>query len=138
VSSGGDTVNLDTVAAFSLISEGSPQRHLIRGLGQSFVMCETALSQFQSIIAVHGGPREQARAQRLHSRVLIVPDQPSERARQLRTTGNLDTSDIIILATGDELGCLTATGDGKAVRAAAAQGVLFRVTLHPPVPLTGQ
>jgi hypothetical protein len=101
-------------------------------------MCQTALNQFQSIIAVLGGPREQARAHRLLSRLLIVPDQPSIRATQLRTTRNLDASDIIILGTGDELGYLTATGDGKAVRAAAAQGVQFRVAFHAAVPLTGQ
>ena len=131
-------INLDTVSAFSLISEGSPVRHWIRGLGQSFIMCETAVGQFTGIVRVHGGPLEQARAARLLARVTIVPDNPSPRALGLRTTRHLQASDIIILGTGDSLGLVTATGDGKAVRSAAAQGVQFAVAQHAPAPLTGR
>jgi len=105
--------------------------------GHELVMAEMAADEFQAIVAVIGGPKEQARARRLLTRVRIVPDNPSARAQRLKPTRSLHQADIVILGTGDDLGAVTATSDARAVRAASAQGVDFGVYLHPSAPLTG-
>src|SRR5690349_21307070 len=100
-------------------------------------MTQTALQEFQNIIPIKGRPSERARAARFLSRVHIVPDNPSLRARRLSATKHLEPNDIIIFGTGDEMGLTTMTSDRKGVRAAQRQGVYFRVYLHPPFSLTG-
>ena len=67
-----------------------------------------------------------------------IPDSPSERALNLKPTRRLGEQDIIILGTGDKLGIVTLTADAKAIKAALAQGVDFKVYVHPPCPLTSQ
>src|SRR5437879_3941772 len=132
-------INLDTNAAITLVSEGSPERHQIKAFaqGHQIVMTQTSVSEFRNIVVTIAGPLESTRAQRLLSRLTIVADQPSARAQKLRPTGSLTFEDIVILGTGDQLGATTVTADGRAVRAAAAQGVKFDVFLHAAVPLTG-
>jgi hypothetical protein len=132
-------VNLDTNTGFALVSEGSWVRRQIKAhlQGKQSVMTETALQEFQGILATMGGPSEQARAARFLSKISVVPDNPSARARRLRPTKHLEQNDIIILGTGDEMGVITLTSDREAVRVARVQGVHFQVVLHPPFPLTG-
>jgi hypothetical protein len=131
--------NLDTSTAVAFVSEGSPVRTLLKGFvqGKPLVMTETAAREFQIIVAGFAGPLEQARALRLLTRVTVVPDGPSARALALRPTKGLGANDIIILGTGDQLGIVSMTADGRAVRSAQAQGVDFPVFLHAPVRLMG-
>jgi uncharacterized protein DUF1308 len=133
-------VNLDTTSAVTFVSEGSPVRHQLKALvtNDRLVMTQTAVREFQTIVGNIAGPLERARALRLLQRVATVNDQASARAQALRVTGRLSASDIVILGTGDQLGATTLTGDGKAVRAAAAQGVTFTVAVHQTIPLTGK
>jgi hypothetical protein len=132
-------VNLDTGTALAFIAEGSPLRHLLKTkVAQSpMLMTQTALAEFQNIVAAVGGPREQGRSARLLQRVLVVADSPSPRALGLRRTKSVGDRDIIVFGTGDSLGAVTMTADAKFVRGAAAQGVHFNVFIHVPVPLTG-
>jgi hypothetical protein len=132
-------VNLDANTAVTFISEGSWVRHQLKAYaqGKQLIMAQTAFNEFQKIVAHFGGPSEQARAARLMNRVTIVPDNPSTRARGLIPRKRMRTNDIIILGTGDQLGIITMTADGNAVRIARLQGVFFQVFLHPSVPLTG-
>ena len=44
----------------------------------------------------------------------------------------------MIFGTGDALGLVTTTADARFIRAAAAQGVMLAVVLHPPARLQGQ
>jgi hypothetical protein len=136
----GGFVNLDTGAAHAFVSEGSPMRARLKTFvqGKTMVMCATALAEFQKAVNGSAGPLEKARAARLLARLLIVPDNPSTRARALRPTNGLDAPDIIIFGTGDMLGAVTATSDAKGIRAAAAQGVAFAAFVHSPAPLTGR
>lgn len=132
-------VNLDTGTVFAFISEGSPVRYQLREYvqAQQMVMTQTALKELTDIIQWSGGVSEQSRANRLLQRLSIIPDNPSTVALNLQPTRSLGRNDIIILATGDQLGIVTMTADAKAVRAALSQGVKFNVYIHMPRPLTG-
>jgi hypothetical protein len=102
------------------------------------LLCATADWEFRDAVGRYGGPLEQARARRFLARVTPVPDGPSSRTAALRPTKNLGLEDIIIFGTGDAFGVVTTSGDGRALRSAAAQGVTFAAFLHPPARLTGQ
>src|SRR5437762_3275591 len=130
-------VNLDTGTGLALISEGSPQRHLLKAtIGRSsMVMTQTAVAEFQQIVRAVAGPLEHGRAARLLQRVQVIPDNPSSRALGLRLTKSVGSRDIIVFGTGDALGVVTLSADAKFVRGAAAQGVNFNVFVHAPVPL---
>jgi Protein of unknown function (DUF1308) len=101
-------------------------------------MTQTAFGEFTVIVQRIGGLLEQARARRFLMRLQCIPDNPSPRALNLKQTRNLGTNDIIILGTGDNLDIMTTTADAKAIRAASAQGVDFKVYVHSPYPLTGE
>lgn len=135
-----DIVNLDTGAAHAFVSEGSPIRASLKSFvqGKTIVMCATALAEFQKAVNGSAGPLEKARAARLLARLSIVPDNPSPRARALRSTNGLGHPDIIIFGTGDTLRAVTVTADAKAVRASIAQGAGFALVLIPSIPLTGR
>ena len=100
-------------------------------------MVATAAQEFVRIVTAVGGPLEQARATCFLTRVTVVADDPSLRARALIPTRSLEATDIVILGTADQLGITTMTADRRAVHAARVQGVQFQVFLHPPVPLRG-
>jgi predicted nucleic acid-binding protein len=133
-------INLDTNTAIAFIAEDSPIRYPLRTFvnNQPLVMSQTAHDEFVRIVQYSGGNLEQARAERFLQRVTVIPDSLSARAKTLRPTRKLDTNDIIILGTGDQLGVVTMTADAKAVRAASSQGVDFNVFLHLSYPLTGR
>ena len=132
-------LNLDTGTAISFIAEDSPVRLQLKAYvrNQPKVMCRTAITEFINIAFTVGGSSEQNRANRFLRRVQTIPDHPSQRAMNLKPTRRLGQQDIIILGTGDRLGITTLTADAKAVSAALAQGVDFRVYVHPPCPLRG-
>ena len=52
-------------------------------------MCETALKDFQTILATVGGEREKERAGELLKRVSIVPDSPSPSTETLKESGKI-------------------------------------------------
>lgn len=135
-----DAVNLDTSAATGFVAEGSTVRGVLKAFvrGRAMLMCTTAEAEFLKAVTLKAGPREQARAARLLARVTRVPDSPSPRVLALRITKAVNSPDKIIFGTGDALGVVTATADGKFVRAAAAQGVTLAVFLHPPSRFQGR
>lgn len=51
--------------------------------GKELFACETAVQDFQTILATVGGPNEKARAELLLQTLEIVSDRPSDRANQL-------------------------------------------------------
>lgn len=139
-------INLDTSTAINAIAltTGSNFRYskediqLLKLLKtQQMVMCETALGEFRNILQRNGGKKEKERGIQLEKRMIIVPDDPSDRALNLRETRQLGKNNIIIFGTGDKLGIITMTADQKAIRAASGQGVNFEVDTHPPCRLQG-
>ncbi len=132
--------NLDTGSAIALIAENSPVRFQIKAYieNQPLVICRTAITEFIDIAFTIGGSFEQDRANRFLRRVKTIPDNPSPRSIRLKPTRKLGEQDIIILGTGDSLGIVTLTTDAKAVKAALAQGVDFKVYVHSPFPLLGR
>jgi hypothetical protein len=135
-----DAVNLDTSGATDFVAEGSLVRGILKAFvqGRAMLMCATARAEFLRAVAAKAGPRERARAGRFLLRVTVVPDGPSPRVMALRTTRAVNSPDRIIFGTGDALGVVTATADGRFVRAAAGQGVTLSVFLHPPARFRGQ
>jgi uncharacterized protein with PIN domain len=129
-----DAVNLDTSAATGFVAEGSAARGLLKAFvqGRAMLMCAAAEAEFLNAVALRAGPREQARAARFLARITRVPDSPSPRVLALRITRAVKHRDRIIFGTGDALGVVTATADGRFVRAAAGQGVTLAVFLHAP------
>lgn len=132
-------VNLDTGTAFAFVAEGSSIRHQLKAFiaGRQLVMCQTAYDEFVKPVFTIGGPLEQARANRFLAKLIIIADNPSVRAMNLKTTRSVGDSDKIIFGTGDSLGITTMTSDGKFVRGAKAQGIDFDVYLHSPELLRG-
>jgi hypothetical protein len=133
-------VNLDTSSATAFVAEGSTVRGLLKAFvqGRVMLMCTTAEAEFLNAVRLQAGPRERARATRFLARITRVPDGPTPRVLALRTTRAVHRPDRIIFGTGDALGVVTTTADGRFVRAAAAQGVTLAVFLHPPGRFRGQ
>lgn len=104
--------------------------------GKKLYTCQTAVSDFETILGTLGGKSERERAKELMSRVEIVPDQPSERSRSLPVTGKLKKRSKIIFGTGDQLHAITMTANSGYVRAAENHGVSFSVFLHASRALT--
>jgi hypothetical protein len=129
-----DAVNLDTSGATGFVAEGSPVRGLLKAYvqGKTILMCSAAKAEFLNAVPLKAGPRERARSNRFLNRVRFVPDGPSLRVMGLRGTKTIRNPDRIIFGTGDALGIITVTSDGRFVRAAAGQGVILAVFLHPP------
>jgi uncharacterized protein RhaS with RHS repeats len=132
-------INIDTGSAVAFVSEGSPERHLLKShvAGKQMVMTQTAQAEFSNIINTIGGSQEKARAQRFMSKVNIISDAPSARASGLVETKKVGANDKVIFGTADNLGIQTLTADAKFLRGAQAQGVNFNAIVHNPVPLTG-
>ena len=137
---GPERINIDTGTAFAFISQDSPVRYELKEYvkGKDMVMTETALEEFNNAVAKVGGNLEQSRAERFLKRITIIPDNPSDRAMNLRITRRLGANDKIIFGTGDNLNIVTMTSDAKFVRAASAQGVDFNVYVHTSRPLQGK
>jgi RHS repeat-associated protein len=133
-------VNLDANTVFAFVADSSPIRAELQAYvqGKQMIITRTAFIEINRIVTTIGGPTERARAITFMTQVKEVEDDPSERALNLRSTGNLETNDIIIFGTGDRLNVTTMTSDAKAIRAAKEQGVLFNVYLHIPVSLKGK
>jgi hypothetical protein len=135
-----DAVNLDTSGATGFVAEGSPVRAMLKAFvrGRPMLMCVSAHAEFIDAVSMRAGPNERDRAGRFLDRVTIVPDTPSARVISLRDTKRINDPDRIIFGTGDALGVVTVTSDGRFVRAAAGQGLNLAVFLHPPGRLQGK
>ncbi|BFZ01152.1 hypothetical protein BsWGS_04191 [Bradybaena similaris] len=104
--------------------------------GKEVLVCETAVSSFQSILDILGGQAEKRRAADLLQRVRVVKDQPSQRALALHCQGRVKERSKVIFGTGDFLQAVTVSSNMGFVRAARSQGVVFSVYLHPARALT--
>lgn len=98
--------------------------------------CETAFNDFMKIVNTVGGPNERERAKTLRERLIIVPDNPSERTMLLKESSKIKPRAKIIFGTGDSLKAITLTSNIGFVRAAAQQGVKFSYYIHQSRALT--
>uniref|UniRef100_A0A8D8RSE9 UPF0415 protein C7orf25 homolog n=2 Tax=Cacopsylla melanoneura TaxID=428564 RepID=A0A8D8RSE9_9HEMI len=99
--------------------------------GKTLVSCEMAIQAFRNIVDNLAGPNELARTSELLSRVTVVPDEPSERAKtRLSLNGKVKPRSIVIFGTGDQMKAVTTTANDGFLRAAKNQGVYFATFLH--------
>lgn len=106
--------------------------------GKQLFVCETALRDFHKILSTVGGPKEKERAHALLKSVSVVPDRPSERSQNLRTTAKLSGRAKTIFGTGDSLKAVTTTANQGFARAAAQFAADFVVFVHGARALTEQ
>ncbi|XP_069702933.1 UPF0415 protein C7orf25 homolog isoform X2 [Periplaneta americana] len=105
--------------------------------GKSLFCCESAAKDFQSIVSTLGGDGEVSRASELLSRVTVVPDLESARARScLKLGGKIKQRSLAVFSTGDAMKAVTVTANEGFVRAARSQGVEFAVFVHESRALT--
>ncbi|XP_023324903.1 UPF0415 protein C7orf25 homolog [Eurytemora carolleeae] len=102
----------------------------------TLVCCESALKDFQTIINTLGGTSERTRAEELISRIHVVPDQESEKIKNLHISGKIKDRSRAIFGTGDNLKILTVTANSGFVRAAGGQGLNLAVIIHESRALT--
>ena len=124
-------INFDAGTASSLCSSLPQASQLRQQIGllvdnKQIVMTKTAYKEFQGNLKASTNDDEKIRAKVLMSRIKVIDDNPSQRFKELKITGNVDTEeDKIIFGTGDKLGILTVTTDSKFVRGASAQKIKF-------------
>lgn len=106
--------------------------------GKQLLVCETALHDFEKILSTVGGSKEKERASVLLKHVEVVPDCPSKRSQDLRTTAKLSVRAKTIFGTGDSLKAVTTTANQGFARAAAQFAADFVVFVHGARALTEQ
>jgi hypothetical protein len=106
--------------------------------GKKLYACSTALASFQKIVDVVGGPTEKQRAQELISTITSVPDDISQRTKNLQTSAQLKHRAKQVFGSGDLMQAVTTTSNMGFVRAAQNQGCDFAVFLHESRALTEQ
>jgi len=99
-------------------------------LDKELVCCQSAMRDFQKIIATLGGPGEKTRAMQLINRVTVVPDTETQRTKLLGDSGKIKDRSRCIFGTGDSLRVVTVTANHGFIRAAQGQGVSFAVIQH--------
>lgn len=107
-------------------------------IGKQLFVCETALSDFQTILSTVGGPLEKRRAATLLRYVEVVSDCPSPRSLKLPTSSKLNGRAKVIFGSGDSLKAVTTTANQGFVRAASQASADFVVFLHSARALTEQ
>jgi len=103
---------------------------------KELICCESAMRDFETIIATLGGPGERERASLLIKRITVVPDWNSPRTINLELSSKIKDRSKCIFGTGDSLKVLTVTANTGFVRAAQGQGVAFAVITHQSRALT--
>ncbi|KFD52157.1 hypothetical protein M513_07002 [Trichuris suis] len=103
---------------------------------RKLICCQTAVDSFMKILEDVGGPEEKVRAKKLLSRIEVVEDCVSERAKKLSLSSKIKPRTIVIFGTGDSLKAVTITGNRAFLDAAKTQGVSFAAILHDPRALT--
>ncbi|XP_078161012.1 uncharacterized protein LOC144556509 [Carex rostrata] len=106
--------------------------------GKKGIVCHSALEEFKELVSKCGGPTEKHRAKELVKKLVVVPDNPSERVTNLPTTGKMDPKNKIIFGTGDHWRAPTLTAKKSVVRAIAQTGMSLLTIVHRPRALTGQ
>ncbi|KAF3327929.1 hypothetical protein FCM35_KLT06535 [Carex littledalei] len=106
--------------------------------GKKGIVCQSALEEFKELVSKCGGPAEKHRATELVKKLVVVPDNPSERVMNLQTTGKVDPKNKIIFGTGDHWRAPTLTAKKNVVRAIAQTGMSLLTIVHRPRALTGQ
>jgi len=106
-------------------------------LGKKLVSCETAISDFMTIVNTVGGETEKMRAKDLvENKLTIVPDALSEEVANLKLSDQIKDRSKIIFGTGDHMKILTVTSNKGFIRAAQSQGLTLPVILHESRALT--
>ncbi|XP_014284641.1 UPF0415 protein C7orf25 homolog [Halyomorpha halys] len=95
--------------------------------------CETAVSNFKSIVDILGGEGEKKRTEQLLSRINVVEDVPYTK---LKIRGKIKARALAVFGTGQALEALTMTSNSSFVRAAETQGIHLDVFIHEPRALT--
>jgi len=103
---------------------------------KDLICCESAVKDFKAIIKCLGGPTEKVRAEELMSRLTIIPDQESNKIKNLEFSGKIKDRSRAIFGTGDSQRVVTVTANSGFVRAAGGQGVQLAVVLHESRALT--
>uniref|UniRef100_A0A8D8FR92 UPF0415 protein C7orf25 homolog n=1 Tax=Culex pipiens TaxID=7175 RepID=A0A8D8FR92_CULPI len=105
--------------------------------GKDLICCETAVSSFQEILSILGGPKEKTRAEHLFERVQILPDVPLPPEMQnIRVGGKIKPRSLQIFAFGMQHEAVTVTSNEGFVRAARMQGLEVPVVVHDARALT--
>ncbi|XP_038061757.1 UPF0415 protein C7orf25 homolog [Patiria miniata] len=123
------------------LAEQERQRPLVAEIEQflqdkELYACQTAITDFQGILGTIAGPTEWDRSQRLLSRITVVEDGPSDRAKMLEESHRVKHRAKVIFGTGDKLKAITTTANIGFVRAARNKGVSFAVHIHQSRALT--
>lgn len=63
-------------------------------------VAQTAKEKFEDIVRVVGGPNEQQRAKELLAKLIVVPDEPSERSRELLQSPKIKEQHVLVFGTG--------------------------------------
>ncbi|KAJ4823952.1 hypothetical protein Tsubulata_016433 [Turnera subulata] len=105
--------------------------------GKKGIICESVLSEFKELVSLCGGPNENLRAHRILRRLMVVPDNPSERMMGLPTTRKLALKNKVVFGTGDHWHAPTLTANMAFVRAVSQTGMPLFTIQHRPRALTG-
>lgn len=104
---------------------------------KELICCETAVSSFQEILSILGGPKEKSRAEQLFQRVQILPDVPLPPEMQnIRVGGKIKPRSLQIFAFGMQHEAITVTSNEGFVRAARMQSLEVPVVVHDARALT--
>ena len=103
---------------------------------KSLITCQSAINDFQAILSTLGGPGEKTRAEKFLERVKVVPDQISDKVKNLKCGGKVRERSKVIFGTGDALKVVTVSANTGFVRAAQSQNIDLAVISHEPRALT--
>ena len=95
-----------------------------------------SICDFQAILSTLGGPGEKIRAEKFLERVKVVPDQISDKVKNLKCGGKVRERSKVIFGTGDALKVVTVSANTGFVRAAQSQNIDLAVISHEPRALT--
>ncbi|VDD92272.1 unnamed protein product [Enterobius vermicularis] len=98
--------------------------------GKKVIICRTAYDAVNNILSTVAGPEEMRRAEELFTRVEVVEDKLSERAKALKMSDKINERSKVIFGSGDYYKAVTLTANRHFVNAAAYQGLRFAVVLH--------
>jgi hypothetical protein len=103
---------------------------------KQLICCQSAIDDFNSILANLGGPSEKIRALELFDKIKVVPDQCSDKVDLLKTGGKVRERSKVIFGTGDLLKAVTVSANSGFIRAAQSQNIELAVICHESRALT--
>ncbi|XP_033107651.1 UPF0415 protein C7orf25 homolog [Anneissia japonica] len=98
--------------------------------GKRLFACKTAVEGFKDNVNTVGGPTEQARAERLLSKVTVMDDCISTRTQEHIWSNKIKERSKIIFGTGDFYEMVTLSANASFVRSANKHNVLYAVEIH--------